>query len=176
MSSVRTFTHEKWKSQYRGFHFTHIPEFKESKTIVNLKAKATKLISQRSWVAPPPGYVKVNVDGASSIDGSGISGVGVIIRDEMGGVVAALCKALPLHYPHWLDGAFCYGARCTLGPRDESFQCYIRVWCYLGHPSSFPSPQWWSNGSFDPRHSARKVFFLLLFFPTREKGLQQGCP
>lgn len=99
MSSVRTFTHEKWKSQYRGFHFTHIPEFKESKTIVNLKAKATKLISQRNWVAPPPGYVKVNVDGASSIDGSGISGVGVIIRDEMGGVVAALCKALPLHYP-----------------------------------------------------------------------------
>ncbi|XP_075645203.1 uncharacterized protein LOC142616204 [Castanea sativa] len=95
---------KKWKSQYIGFHFTHIPEFKESKTIINLKAKAAKLISQRSWVAPPPGYVKVNVDGASSIDGSGISGVGVIIRNEIRGVVAALCKALPLHYSvDWME-------------------------------------------------------------------------
>lgn len=59
---------------------------------------------QNGWVAPPSGYFKVNVDGASSIDGSGISGVGVIIRDEMGEVVAALCKALPLHYPaEWTE-------------------------------------------------------------------------
>ena len=54
---------------------------------------------QSGWVAPPLGYFKVNVDGASSIDGSGVSGVGVIIRDELGEVVAALCKALPMHYP-----------------------------------------------------------------------------
>ena len=39
------------------------------------------------------------MDGASSIDGSGVSSVGVIIRDELGEVVAALCKALPMHYP-----------------------------------------------------------------------------
>lgn len=37
--------------------------------------------SQSSWVAPPSGYFKVNVDAALSIDGSGIFGVGVIIRD-----------------------------------------------------------------------------------------------
>ena len=61
------------------------------------------------------------MDGASSIDGSGISGVGVIVRDETGRVFVALCKALPL------DGAFCYGARCTLCSGDESFQCYIRI-------------------------------------------------
>ena len=54
---------------------------------------------QSGWAAPPLSYFKVNVDGASSIDGSGISSVGVIVRDEMGRVVAALCKALPLHYP-----------------------------------------------------------------------------
>ena len=53
---------------------------------------------QSSWVAPPPDYFKVNVDGASSIDGSGISGIGVIVRDEMGRVIVALCKALPMHY------------------------------------------------------------------------------
>lgn len=51
------------------------------------------------WVAPPPGFFKVNVDGASSLDGLGTSGVGMIIRDDGGRVVAALSKALPLHYP-----------------------------------------------------------------------------
>ena len=50
------------------------------------------------WAAPPLGFAKVNVDGACSIDGSGISGVGVIIRDEFGSVIAALCKALPSHF------------------------------------------------------------------------------
>ncbi|XP_030957688.1 uncharacterized protein LOC115979768 [Quercus lobata] len=63
-----------------------------------------RLSPQIGWAAPPLGYFKVNVDGASSIDGSGILGVGVIIRDEMGGVVATLCKALPLHYPiEWIE-------------------------------------------------------------------------
>ena len=38
------------------------------------------------------------MDGASSIDGRGNFGVGVIICDEAGGVVATLCKALPSHY------------------------------------------------------------------------------
>ena len=42
--------------------------------------------------------------------------------------------------------------------------------------SDLPSPQWWYNGTSDPRHSAREVFFFLPLFPTREKGLQQGCP
>lgn len=54
--------------------------------------------AQCGWVTPPLGYFKVNVDGASSIDGSGVSSVGVIIWDYYGRVVAALCKALPLHY------------------------------------------------------------------------------
>ena len=54
---------------------------------------------QCGCVAPLPGYFKVNVDGASSIDGSGVSGVGVVIQDELGVVVAALYKALPMHYP-----------------------------------------------------------------------------
>ena len=44
------------------------------------------------------------MDGACSIDGSGISDVGVIIRDESGGVIAALSKALPSHFPaEWTE-------------------------------------------------------------------------
>ena len=44
------------------------------------------------------------MDGASSIDGSGVSGVGVVIHDELDVVVATLCKALPMHYPaEWIE-------------------------------------------------------------------------
>ena len=50
-------------------------------------------------MAPPPGYFKVNVDGASPLDGNGTSGVGAIVRNSDGKVVAALCKALPSIYP-----------------------------------------------------------------------------
>lgn len=55
--------------------------------------------SNGGQVAPSPGFFKVNVDDASSLDGLETSRVGVIIRDEEGRVVAALSKALPLHYP-----------------------------------------------------------------------------
>ena len=51
------------------------------------------------WMAPPPGYFKVNVDGASPLDCKGISGVGAIVRNDGGKVVVALCKALPSCYP-----------------------------------------------------------------------------
>ncbi|XP_075665301.1 uncharacterized protein LOC142634958 [Castanea sativa] len=60
---------------------------------------STKQPPQSAWVAPPLGFFKVNVDGASSLDGIGIFGVGVIIRVALGRVIAALYKALPMHYP-----------------------------------------------------------------------------
>ena len=48
MSSVRSFTHDKCKSQYLGFHFTHIPKFKESQAIINiLKAKAATSFTKK---------------------------------------------------------------------------------------------------------------------------------
>ena len=60
--------------------------------------------SKGGWVAPPRGFFKINVDGASSLDSQGMSGVGVIIRDAKGGEVAALSKALPMHYPaEWTE-------------------------------------------------------------------------
>ncbi|KAK9991553.1 hypothetical protein SO802_026538 [Lithocarpus litseifolius] len=49
------------------------------------------------WSLPPPGFHKVNVDGATSLDGTS-SRIGVIIRDSTGHVTAAMSKPLPAHY------------------------------------------------------------------------------
>ena len=60
--------------------------------------------SNGGWVAPPTGYFKVNVDGASPLDDHSVSGVGAIVRDDSGNIVAALSKALPSHYPaEWTE-------------------------------------------------------------------------
>ena len=53
--------------------------------------------SQNKWVAPPQGVFKVNVDGATSNQGRN-SSIGVIIRDCLGHVVAALSKYLPRRF------------------------------------------------------------------------------
>ena len=65
----------------------------------NNKLSYAKYESNVGWLAPPPGYFKVNVDGASPLDGNGTFGVGAIVRNNEGKVVAALCKALPSIYP-----------------------------------------------------------------------------
>jgi len=49
------------------------------------------------WSLPPPGFHKVNVDGATYPDGSSFC-IGVIIRNSIGHVTAALSKPLPAHY------------------------------------------------------------------------------
>ena len=49
------------------------------------------------WRAPPSGMYKINVDGATSIDGRPFS-VGVMIRDSKGNLVAALSKVLQGQY------------------------------------------------------------------------------
>ena len=65
----------------------------------NNKLSLAKFESNEGWLAPPPGYFKVNVDGASPLDDNGTSGVGAIVRNSEGKIVAALCKALPSIYP-----------------------------------------------------------------------------
>ena len=50
------------------------------------------------WSVPPPGVFKVNFDRACSIVSGGSSGVGVVIRDGSGMVIAALSKLLPSNF------------------------------------------------------------------------------
>ena len=69
-----------------------------------MKSMTAKQSSNASCMAPLPGNFKVNVDGASPLDGNGISGVDAIVRNDGGKVVATLCKALPSCYPaEWAE-------------------------------------------------------------------------
>ena len=47
----------------------------------------------RTWVPPPIGWLKVNIDGAFCASSSS-GGVGVIVRDSDGRIVAGMCKRL----------------------------------------------------------------------------------
>ena len=60
-------------------------DFHEANTVLYLAKQALN----GGWVAPPSGYFKVNVDGASPLDGLGVSGVGAIVHDDKGNVGAS---------------------------------------------------------------------------------------
>ncbi|XP_021833040.1 uncharacterized protein LOC110772866 [Prunus avium] len=54
-------------------------------------------IPNKKWQSPPPGYFKLNVDGALSLS-SGLRGVGVVVRDSYGhlcGAVGMRAHSLP---------------------------------------------------------------------------------
>ena len=53
--------------------------------------------SPQSWLKPPKGHFKINVDGASANDGCH-SCIRVIIKDDKGHPVAALSKILQSHF------------------------------------------------------------------------------
>jgi len=67
----------------------YIREFKSASIICSQGSAKT----DGKWIAPPPGYVKINVDGATSKNEKN-SSVGVVIRDVDGNVLAACCKYL----------------------------------------------------------------------------------
>jgi hypothetical protein len=51
--------------------------------------------NQKKWAKPPPGWMKLNVDGAwESLDNRG--GVGMILRDEEGHIIVSACSNLEM--------------------------------------------------------------------------------
>ena len=50
------------------------------------------------WTAPPAGFFKINVDGATGV-GGGNSSIGVVIRDSSGLPIGALSLVLPSSFP-----------------------------------------------------------------------------
>ncbi|KAL0006246.1 hypothetical protein SO802_013807 [Lithocarpus litseifolius] len=85
-----------------GLPFTQVWHLAKS-SVDDFACSATWDLSQSraplsSWSPPPPGFHKINVNGASS-ESDSCSSVGVVIRDCWGQVVAALCKPLQACYP-----------------------------------------------------------------------------
>ena len=67
------------------------------------KGALSPTIQQRGYrvshcFLPQPGFHKVNVDGATSPNGT-ISNISVIIHDSSGHIIAVLSKPLLIHYP-----------------------------------------------------------------------------
>ena len=54
-------------------------------------------VEHGGWSPPPPGVFKVNVDGATSVDGRN-SSAGAVIRDSCGTVIATCCKYFQGHF------------------------------------------------------------------------------
>lgn len=55
--------------------------------------KVNPSVALQSWSPPPPNSYKVSVDGATFLAQRAV-GVGVVVRDELGRVVAALSKRI----------------------------------------------------------------------------------
>ena len=57
------------------------------------------------WTAPPAGFFKINVDGATDV-GGGNSCIGVVIRDSSGFPIGALSRVLPSCLPAEITEAY----------------------------------------------------------------------
>ena len=74
----------------------HLAEFAQTITMPQFP-RVTATPSQTRWHPPSQGLVKINCDGATCKDQNKL-GIGVVIRDENGLVLASLDKLLPLLY------------------------------------------------------------------------------
>ncbi|XP_042954618.1 uncharacterized protein LOC122291034 [Carya illinoinensis] len=63
-----------------------------------------QVISRTEWTAPPPGFYKANWDAAVDKENSKI-GVGVVVRDSSGMVIASVCSSIFLNPDHLLGEA-----------------------------------------------------------------------
>jgi hypothetical protein len=55
------------------------------------RKQSTEHVEKAKWVAPDPGVAKLNIDGAYT---STQAGIGMILRDDQGGVIMAACRTL----------------------------------------------------------------------------------
>ena len=96
-----------------------------------------------TWSPPPPTLVKVNVDDATT-KRQNIAGVGSVIRNELGRVVAAMCRKIPAPLGPLEVEAKAFEAGLQLA-RDMGFQdiilegdslILVRALCGLSSPPS----------------------------------------
>jgi ribonuclease HI len=75
-----------------------------------LPTRTTEPQIRTKWKPPQLGRYKVNYDGAM-FEESSEAGIGVIIRNDKGEVMASMCHRI--HYPHSIEAMEAYAARIT---------------------------------------------------------------
>ena len=128
-----------------------------------------------SWFVPLPGVFKINVDGACSLDSGVCSGVGVVIRDGTGTVIAALSKLLPANFPaEWME-LYAIEQGLLLAQEMELPQVMME-------PDALATILAINQGNSRGEAShlvegilRAEAFFSSCSFCPLEKGLQQGC-
>ena len=71
-----------------------LAEFNAAHPITQARTSQARLIK---WKPPPPGYFKINYDGAL-YSSSNCSGIGIVIRDHEGLVIAPLAQSVNQAY------------------------------------------------------------------------------
>ena len=106
-------------------------------------APAVREVVNVTWSPPPPTFVKVNVDGATT-KRKNFAGVGSVIRDELGRVVATMCRKISTPLGPLEVEAKAFEAGLQLA-RDMGFQdiilegdslILVRALCGLSSPPS----------------------------------------
>ncbi|XP_075662987.1 uncharacterized protein LOC142632479 [Castanea sativa] len=80
-------------SQIWSFAKRYLHDYRGARLTLSMSPAA----KNSRWTPPPPGVLKIKVDGATSEDGIN-SSVGAIIRDSCGAVIGACCKYLQGQY------------------------------------------------------------------------------
>ena len=100
-------------------------EFHHAQDDVPPQPASTRPTCQAKWKPPADGSYKANFDGAIFAETSE-AGIGVIIRNDQGAVMASLSQRIP--YPHSVEAVEAYAARSAtqfaidLGFRDMIFE------------------------------------------------------
>lgn len=75
--------------------------------VVRQSEVQSSVTPESTWVKPPPGWVKLNVDG-SHIPGECTGGAGMVLRDDTGAIIFSSCRFLrSCHTPMEAEIAAC---------------------------------------------------------------------
>jgi ribonuclease HI len=88
-----------------------LSEFQEVQESSTQPTRQAVPLQRVTWSPPQPGRYKVNYDAAFFGDSNEV-GIGVIIRNHNGEVMASLCHRI--HYPHSVEAMEAYAARSAI--------------------------------------------------------------
>ena len=111
----------------------HLAEFAQTITTPQFP-RVIATPSQTRWCPPSQGLVKINCDGATFKD-QNKSGIGVVIRDENGMVLASMAKQIPQLYTALEIEAMVASTVLSFATQVgfHSASWSLTHWCWLRH-------------------------------------------